>query len=477
MHFASHGPRVSPALFRALCVLSVWTLGACASEDAALGDEVAVARGALHGREVWRFLRGARLFTRAELGGNGVVCADCHLPLSGFDLAPRDVQWLHAFDPEHPIFNPRNSDGGDGASYERLLRHALVPVHVEAPPNVTVDEIGGPDVQALPSGRVAVRLFRAPPSSIDSALDPGLMWDGREGDDLAHQAIAAASEHAEGSATEAEAADIAFFQRQLFSSRRLRAYAAGGPAPELPAIPRAWRGAYAASLRRGRTFFEDTPITSSDMAHRGLCATCHSGPMLDTTGHFNPGDPPGLRFAGNRTSELNRSNLPEHTFRIALPRDLVVPAGAPLPIPAGTVVAPAGTPIVVRTSDPGALIVDTDPGDGVDAANPCISAMPCIVALATGTQPVVFHRIASLWGAASRGPYYHDNSAATLDDVVDHYREFFAITRSSMDSAADALEASGDREQADRLRSMAVALDISERDGADIVAYMRFAFR
>jgi cytochrome c peroxidase len=296
-------------------------------------------------------------------------------------------------------------------------------------------------------------------------LQDHLMWDGREGDDLAHQAISAVQDHAEpGRApTALEAERFAAFQRVLFSRPALAHYAAGGPEPELPP-------GRSQSEQRGRTFFVSGPLSASDMAHRGLCATCHSGPMLDTTNAFNPGDPPGLSFAGDRTSEFNARDLPEYTFRIALAQDLVVPPGTPLPIPPGTVVAPAGTELVVRTSDPDALIVDTDPTDGIDAANPCISPLPCITNPGTA---IVFHRIPSLWGVGRTAPYFHDNSAATLEDVVRHYRGFFGPTEASLRFTADQAEALGDVALAMFLRDIADALVISDQDVTDIAAYMR----
>jgi cytochrome c peroxidase len=36
-------------------------------------------------------------------------------------------------------------------------------------------------------------------------------------------------------------------------------------------------------------------------------------------------------------------------------------------------------------------------------------------------------KIPSLWGAARTAPYFHDNSAKSLDDVARHYATFFAL--------------------------------------------------
>ena len=36
-------------------------------------------------------------------------------------------------------------------------------------------------------------------------------------------------------------------------------------------------------------------------------------------------------------------------------------------------------------------------------------------------------KISPLWGVKDTAPYFHDNSAKTLADVVEHYRKFFLV--------------------------------------------------
>ena len=63
-------------------------------------------------------------------------------------------------------------------------------------------------------------------------------------------------------------------------------------------------------------------------------------------------------------------------------------------------------------------------------------------------------KIPTLWGVARTAPYFHDNSAKTLEDVMKHYQKFFAIiTNPAVD---------GDP-----------AIDLTEQDQADIVAYLK----
>ena len=70
------------------------------------------------------------------------------------------------------------------------------------------------------------------------------------------------------------------FQRtdnRFFSSKALKAFAEGGPAPDLPQ-------GHTASERRGREFFVDAPWNPP--SKKGVCALCHSGPMLNTANEF-----------------------------------------------------------------------------------------------------------------------------------------------------------------------------------------------
>lgn len=410
-------------------------------------------------------LYGLHLFHSETFDGNGRTCETCHA-IPTFALSPAHVQARFAANPSGPLFRALDSDNYDGASYSLLRGDALARVHVVLAPNVTVDDVDGTEVQIRPDGRYVVTMRRATPTSVNSALQQNLMWDGREGTDLAHQAISAVFDHAEGTApTPQEAAAIAAFQRTLFSSTQLASYAYGGPAPTLPL-------GTTESQRRGRKFFESGPISQVAGRH-GLCATCHSGPMLNRTNEFNPGDPPGLAFAGNRTSEFNARGLEEHTYRITATAD-VLNDNPLLGVPVGTVMYPAGTVFTLTTSDPGALVVDTDPSDGSDGdADPCISTTGCFV---VPGSTVVFHRIPTLWGIRHTAPYFHDNSATTLEDSARHYRGFFEPTKQSLLQQAAGLEARGlpgDAETAAYLRDVAGALTITDQDATDIAAYMR----
>jgi cytochrome c peroxidase len=59
-------------------------------------------------------------------------------------------------------------------------------------------------------------------------------------------------------------------------------------------------------------------------------------------------------------------------------------------------------------------------------------------------------KIQTLWGIKDTAPYFHDNTARTLEEVVEHYARFFQLVNSPDDFVL-----------------------LTEQDKIDIVAYMK----
>jgi cytochrome c peroxidase len=220
------------------------------------------------------------------------------------------------------------------------------------------------------------------------ALDPSLMYDLRART-LADQALGAIHDHAQNTVepSEEQLALIADFQRtdqRFFSSDELYDFARGGPAPELPP-------GRTKSEERGRLMFVETEFTPGST--KGICALCHSGPMLNQTSRFNFGAPPGARIANIGVSERNLLNLPVYTF--------LIDNGA-------------GDVRAVATPDPGIPLTNPRP-PGVP---PPSVRHPAFFA--------GFFKIPSLWGVRRTAPYFHDNSAKTLEEVAAFYTNLFA---------------------------------------------------
>jgi cytochrome c peroxidase len=215
--------------------------------------------------------------------------------------------------------------------------------------------------------------------------------DGRQ-PSLTAQAAGAIQDHAQGAVPSASDLQlIADFQLtdRFFSSPALRDFSRGGPAPELPQ-------GRSASERRGRRFFEDVAPDPSDF-RPGLCSHCHSGPLLNQTNQFaeafiGAAIPAGARFMGVFVSEFNQANNPA--------REFIFNGGTPNE---SHLVSP----------DPGRALIT---GIGLDAND-----------LALILQNVNAFKISQLRGIRHTAPYFHDNSAKTLEDVAAHYARFFAF--------------------------------------------------
>ena len=321
---------------------------------------------------------GERLFRKETFGGNGRTCETCHSRSTG-TLSPQDVQERLQADPGDPLFlHDGLDDGVSGTS--RIAAHATIRIVRPLPPNVRIAE----DPSAT-----SIVLLRGIPGTVNTpALDPALMYDLRAGT-LSNQALDAIHDHAQNTVEPAEEqlALVAEFQRtdkRFFSSAVLQDFARGGPAPELPP-------GNTKSEQRGRLMFIETAFTPGST--KGICALCHTGPMLNLTSPFNPTAPPGARIANIGVSERNLLSLPEYTF--------LIDDGF-------------GNVQSVRLPDP-----------GIPLTNPRPPGVP---------PPFVRHpaffagmfKIPSLWGVKKTAPYFHDNSAKTLEELAAFYVDMFA---------------------------------------------------
>jgi len=172
--------------------------------------------------------------------------------------------------------------------------------------------------------------------------------------------------------------DLAAFQQTLFSSpgveRLANAILSGGPVidpdPELNELE-----------QQGKAVFNRA------------CATCHGGSTHPSTSTPETGmvRPIGIRY---------------HNIQTACPRPVVdgfAPCPPRLARNARTyrITLADGTFQTVTTSDPGRLLLTGQPGD---------------LGVMDATQ---------LRGISRTAPYFHNNSAATLEEVLDHYDAFF----------------------------------------------------
>lgn len=325
---------------------------------------------------------GKQLFHSETFKGNGRTCVTCHSDKTG-TMSPQQIAALYASNPQAPLFRSVDADVVGGNTYNRLINDATIRVTIPLPPNVSI----------VGSTARSVQLFRWIPSTLNTpSLETVLMADGRAPSLQAQAADAIATHYQAGrTPTTTELNSIASYEKALFSSFQLAAFAYGGPAPVMPA-------GNTDSEKRGRVFFVDDATVPVPR-----CVHCHSGPNLDQT---SPGlqavfgVPAGTKIFTALVSQLRTGggNVLTYQFTDA-----------------------AGNITTVQSPDPGRALITGNPADADT------------------------FKIPSLWNTKNTAPYFHNNGAKTITDLMNHYQKMFPQ----------------------------FGLSISDQDKADIAAYLK----
>jgi len=307
---------------------------------------------------------GEQLFDNEKFKGNGRTCATCHTDSTG-TLSPRQIENIFEDNPRAPLFRSIDADVVGGNTYHRLINDATIRMTIPLPPNVSI----------VGSSARSVQLFRGISSTLNTpALQAVLMSDGRAPNLQAQAADAIASHFQPGrSPTASELDAIAAYEKTQFSSAQLLSFAAGGPAPVMPL-------GRTASEKRGRKFFVDDATTPAPR-----CVHCHSGPNLDTTSpgvQVAFGVPAGMKIFTAFVSQLRTGGGEVLTYEF---RDA------------------AGKVTTIQSPDPGRALITGNPADAD------------------------LFKIPSLWNAKNTAPYFHNNGAKTINDLVNHYEQMFLL--------------------------------------------------
>ncbi|MDR3703315.1 MAG: hypothetical protein P4L56_26950 [Candidatus Sulfopaludibacter sp.] len=390
-----------------------------------------------------------------SLGTNGRSCSSCHLPTESWSVSAAEIQLRFLLTQgTDPIF--RTNDGsncdhsidtstleGRRSAYSLLTSRGLIRIALPVPANAqfTVQSVNNPYGCNETS---TVSVYRRPLPATNLRFLSTLMWDGRESTapstvkiaypntgqllaDLAHQAIDAITGHAQGAVpANAQVLDIVNFETALQTAQALDFQAGslsnaggnGGPvalaaqaffigvndsfpasfgnnptgAPFNPAIFNlfnSWTNSpvrQRASIARGEVVFNSKPITISGVAgindvvglppsFSGTCGTCHDSPNVgdhSVSAALNIG-------VADIDSPLNVSYLPVFTL------------------------VNNTTHAVIKTTDPGRALITGQWADIGKVKGPVLR------------------------GLASRAPYFHNGSAATLSDVIQFYDTRFGI--------------------------------------------------
>jgi cytochrome c peroxidase len=352
------------------------------------------------------------------LTANGRACADCHMLNDSFQLSPagaearfQKLQERRLTNPEadDPLFRPIDADdfrtNGESASdFSNLRQNGLIRITFPLPPNIRLVDSATGQV----SNETFVDVWRSVPSVNNVALtgpgsgNPwlrgpnelgGYQLDGRVGT-LQEQAAGALTNHAQVPIAPPQRIldDLAAFQRVLFTSPGARALSD--------------------AIDAGQVNLPDADPPLDELEQQGktvflrACATCHGGATQS-----NAAQPvPRFQDIGSQCPR------PIDTR----PADVVTPerfAFAPCPT---RLLRNARTYEITLTNGSKMRRTSSDPGRAL------------LTGFVGGPAPQDDWQkmdVPGLRGIAATAPYFHNNSAATLEEVVDHYAEFFKRVR------------------------------------------------
>ncbi len=384
-----------------------------------------------------------------ELGTNGRACVTCHRPDDGWTVTPAGIRrrFAESFGLD-PIFRTNDGSNCENAdvstlakrrrAFSMLLDRAVIRVGITLSDDAefVVDRVDDPYACGAPANALA--LFRRPLPSTNLRFLSAVMWDGRESsatsailDDLATQADDATMGHAQapGHLSKKQKRRIVAFETGLYTAqahdRRAGSLTAGGATGGVFALARqpfflgindpvglnptgapfdedaftlfgAWRHEDGRSSRdrarraiaRGEQLFDAKPITLSGVG--GLNGATFGGVTLPSS------------FVGTCTICHDTPNTGNHSLK------------APLDI--GIAAASRRTPdmplYTLRHKLTGETVQTTDPGRAATTGK--------WADIGKFKGPI-------LRGLAARAPYFHNGSAATLEDVVEFYDTRFDI--------------------------------------------------
>jgi len=419
---------------------SLLALGACSApaEEAAtesVASELPV--GLAH--------RGERLFETAFPGTNGRSCATCHVREDHTVLNPAHVAATLAANPADPLFNRLDADDPTAAvpTYEHLKK-GLVRVVLTLPANMdTIDAAGNVNTPA--DRKIAV--WRGVPTVENTAITAPYQFDGRKGT-LQEQAQAAVEAHSEGGTVKRVDLDsIAAFQMNQFTSIRAKLVATqlafGVPVEEIERPELKLRPLLTPAQKRGLDLYTATcePCHGGATTNRIVDRNVHDFaiPELKPDGSGNvlfdtsvtPPVPVRANQPHNEFLNIGIANLtafgqfgfpgifttnvpmPQYRFRFYTDATRTV-ATADLPP------APVFDPVTFQPlrDENGAPIV------GPNFLPQFFSTDPGRAAITGDPHDFEAFDMPSLRGIANTAPYFHDNAAETLRDLVNIYSRF-----------------------------------------------------
>lgn len=365
--------------------------------------------------------RGFNAFSDRRLNGidtNGRACADCHMLTDNFQLSPADVEARFQLlqqrrqtdsDADDPLFRAIDADdfrtnGENANDFSNLRENGLVRITFPLPANIRLVNSETGDL----TDETSVDVWRMVPTVNDVKLtgagsaNPwfrgpnftgGYQLDGRVAT-LQEQALGAFINHAQALAAPPDRLldDLASFQNVLFTSPGVRALSN--------------------AITAGDTVLPDPDPPLNELEQQGkavfkrACAQCHGGPSQSNA------EAPVIRFH-DISSQCPRPIDTRPPSVVTPPRFEFAACPTRLARNARTYEITLANGIKTRrtSSDPGRALLTGFVGGPAPQDDWNKFDVP------------------GLHGISHTAPYFHNNSAATLEEVVDHYAAFFKRVR------------------------------------------------
>ena len=321
--------------------------------------------------------------------GNGRSCATCHRPEDNFGLTPATVEARYQLllkrrqkNPaaDDPLFRSIDADDFD-QDFTTLRTKALVRVALPLAHNVKLAD----DPTAT-----SVLVWRAVPTVVNAGLTAPYQAEGRLGT-LADQALAAMREHSE-----------------ITQDPDDRVRAADSALPGTSVLVESRQTPGSRARRRGGAAERRTTLEPSSSDREKRRSRNSVGPATaarhrqSTRTHDSFPYPSAVRCRVRRPSSTSSCRRRGYLPARRRPRSSQGLPTASLEERTYLVTVPNNT-LTIVTSDPGRGAITGDARE--------------------------FGRfdVPALFGVARTAPYFHDNSAATLDDVVRHYQALFEL--------------------------------------------------
>jgi cytochrome c peroxidase len=389
-----------------------------------------------------------------SLGTNGRSCNSCHQASDAWTITPEHIQerfrMTRGRDPLFRTNDGSNCEGADVSTFSKakeayslLLNKGLIRVELPVPANAEFAVLSTDDPYGCTSTPGTLSLYRRVLPATNLRFLSTVMWDGRENtvdqsvlQDLAQQAIDATTGHAQASTPPTQqqiAAIVAFetatYTAQIADRRAGRLDKSGGLGGALHLSRQPFFIGINDPLGNNPQGLSFDPKAFTSFAQFGLSDDDRSfgeecerrraresirrGEAIFNTKSFtidNVAGLPSTSLKGNCTLCHDTPNVGDHSVAAPLNIGLADASQRTPDLPLYTLYC-FSTQETIQTTDPGRAMITGKCADIGKFKGPTLRAL------------------------AARPPYFHNGSAATLNDVVNFYNTRFHIGFSEREKA------------------------------------------